>query len=145
MAFFEWEDSFAVGIADIDEQHRRLVGLISRLHEAIECSNRLATLASVMCELDTITAVIDELIDYIHYHFSTEEKYMLAHAYPGYDQHKKEHEQFEDQVRAYKRDFERQKTRLSVEIAEFLKSWWRAHILGTDRKSGAFLKEQGLS
>jgi hemerythrin len=55
MAFFEWEDGFAVGVTEIDQQHRRLIGLISRLHEAIERSNDLATLASVMSELDTIT------------------------------------------------------------------------------------------
>jgi hemerythrin len=46
--------------------------------------------------------VVDELIDYTQYHFSTEEKYMLEYAYPGYEQHKAEHEEFIDKIQRSK-------------------------------------------
>jgi len=144
MAFFDWEDAFGVGVLGIDQQHQRLIALINQLHDAIERSNELATLESVLSELAAVTSVVDELISYTQYHFSTEEGHMLQYAYPGYDEHKAEHEQFVGKVQDFRRRFDKQKTRLSLDIAEFLMNWWRGHILNSDKKCGAFLCEKGL-
>ena len=145
MAFFEWDDSFSVNVAEIDGHHRHLLGLISRLHEGIEHSNRLATLESVLREQETVAVVIKELIDYASYHFTTEERYMQQYAYPEHDRHCAEHRLFIDRVQEFKKSFDEKKTRLSVDLAEFAKSWWQSHILAVDKKCGAFLNEQGLS
>ena len=144
MPFFEWDDSFSVNVVEIDQHHQHLFGLINQLHEAIERSNRLATLESVLREQETVAAVIKQLIDYASYHFTTEEDYMCRWAYPEHSQHRDEHRKFIDNVQAFRQAFDTKKTRLSPDIAEFAKSWWRSHILVTDKKCGAFLKEQGL-
>ena len=144
MEFFEWDDGFSVNVVEIDRHHQHLFGLINELHEAIERSNRLATLESVLREQETVAAAIKKLIDYASYHFTTEEAYMRRWAYPEHSQHHDEHRQFIENVQAFKQAFDRKKTRLSLDIAEFAKSWWRSHILGTDKKCGAFLNEQGL-
>ncbi|MHC4339984.1 MAG: bacteriohemerythrin [Planctomycetota bacterium] len=144
MAFFDWEDRFSVNIAEIDGHHRKLIDLISQLHDAIESCSELATIPSVLSELDTVTSVLTELISYAEYHFGAEEKYMHEYAYPGYDQHRAEHHQFIDRVQAFKRSFEKEKSRLSIEIAEFMMQWWREHILGSDKKCGVFLNEHGV-
>jgi hemerythrin len=144
MAFFEWEDSFSVSIAEIDQQHRQLIKLVNQLHEAIERSNDLATMAAVMSELDTTSSAIDEMVDYARVHFATEENYMLRYVYPEYDSHKNEHQEFIDKVQTFRSKFEKTKTRLSLDITEFLKTWWRRHILAEDRRCGAFLNEAAL-
>ena len=144
MAFLEWDDSYSVDIAEIDRHHQHLFGLVSQLHEAIERSNRLATLESVLREQETVAAVIEELINYASYHFTTEEDYMRRWAYPEHGQHRDEHRQFRDHVQAFRQSFSKKKTRLSLDIAEFAKSWCQSHILVTDKKCGAFLKEQGV-
>ena len=144
MAFFEWDDSFSVNVDEIDRHHQHLFRLINRLHEAIEHSNRLATLKSVLREQETVVAVIKELIDYASYHFTAEEDYMDRWAYPEHSQHRDEHRQFIDEVQAFRQTFDEKKTRLSLDLAEFAKSWWRSHILVADKKCGAFLNEQGL-
>jgi hemerythrin-like metal-binding protein len=118
--------------------------LVNDLHAVIERTNELATLAAVLGEMDTVTAVIDELLRYASYHFDTEERYMLQHGYPDYEGHRADHRQFKEKVAAFKSSFDRAKTRLSTEIAEFLKTWWQTHILAADKKCGAFLNKQGL-
>lgn len=144
MPYFEWDDSFTTHVTRIDEQHRRLIGLINRLHDAIERSNELATMSAVMNELVTATSVVNELVNYALYHFSTEEEYMSDYAFPAYAAHKQEHEQFIRRVDAFRRELEAHKGRLSIDIVEFLVEWWRSHILSSDKKCGAFLNEQGV-
>ena len=123
MEFFEWDDGFSVYVVEIDRHHQHLF---------------------VLREQETVAAAIKKLIDYASYHFTTEEAYMRRWAYPEHSQHHDEHRQFIENVQAFKQAFDRKKTRLSLDIAEFAKSWWRSHILGTDKKCGAFLNEQGL-
>jgi len=145
MAFIEWDDSFSVNVAEIDGHHRHLFGMVNQLHEAIERSNRVATLESVLRELETVAAVIRELIDYASYHFATEEDYMRRWAYPEHSQHRDEHRRFIDNVQAFRQAFDREETRLSLDVAEFVKSWWQTHILAADKKCGAFLNKQGVN
>lgn len=143
MAFFEWEDRFSVGIDAIDDQHRRLISLINRLHDVIEHCNRQATLKSVLGELQTVSAIIGELIDYARYHFSTEEDYMRRYAFPESAAHQTEHRKFIEKIGDYQQRFEQKKTRISLEIAEFLATWWRSHILNSDKKCAAFCCSKG--
>lgn len=39
MALLEWEDSLAVGIDEIDEQHKSLFSMIQKLHGCIRDQN----------------------------------------------------------------------------------------------------------
>ncbi len=145
MAFFEWDHRFSVRVAEIDRQHQRLIDLINQLYEAMNQGNDSNTLTSAVNELDTMTSVLDELIDYSRYHFSTEEKYMLEYAYPEYDKHKGQHDHFADKVRTLRQDFDEGKALLSMEIMQFLRDWWKEHILGTDKRFGPFFNEKGLT
>jgi hemerythrin len=143
MAFFEWDPKLSVNIAEIDQQHKKLIGLINRLNEVMQPGNQ-DVLKSAMKELIIQASVIDEMVDYSRYHFSTEEGYMGKHRYPDYEKHKKEHEVFIDEVRTFKNDFDNGKVVLSVRIMEFLKKWLGNHILGTDKAYEPFLRERGL-
>ena len=35
MSLFDWKDDYSVEIAEIDEQHKSLIGLINRLYDAV--------------------------------------------------------------------------------------------------------------
>ena len=144
MVFFQRQPEFSVNIAEIDRQHKRLIDLVNQLHDAIEKSNQLATMDSVLREMNTITSVINEMLDYAIYHFSTEEKHMLDYHYPQYDQHKEEHLSFIENIKTFEHDFQKTKTRLSLDIAEFIMNWWQEHILNTDKQCGTFLHQNGL-
>ncbi|MHC4441544.1 MAG: bacteriohemerythrin [Planctomycetota bacterium] len=144
MAFFEWDESYTVNIAEIDRQHKQLIELINHVYDALQQSKNQDTMKSAIDELDAQATGIDEMIDYTCYHFSTEEDYMLEYQYPGYDRQKEEHEQFVEKVKSFKRDFDEGKAVLSMELVQFLRKWLAGHILGLDKKYGPFLNEKGL-
>ena len=63
MTLFLWKRSYEIGIAEIDMQHRRLVGFINELSDAMMMQQGHRT----------IPHVIEELVEYIQLHFTTEE------------------------------------------------------------------------
>jgi hemerythrin len=139
MAFCEWDHSYSVSVPEADRQHQRLFGLINQLHESMTKTQQEATVDSAIDELDTIESVLGDLVDYTEHHFSTEETYMLEHAYPAYAAHKVAHEHFVERVRAFQRDFEQGGALCSIEIIRFLKDWLENHIRTRDKELGAFL------
>ncbi|MCF8068881.1 MAG: bacteriohemerythrin [Desulfobacterales bacterium] len=135
MSFFDWEEKYSVGITEIDEQHKKLVGLLNQLHEAM--SDGKST--------EVIKPVLIGLIEYVKTHFSTEENYLIKYAYPDYESHKKAHDQFTNKVRDLRDKYIDDTTSsLAIEISDFLKDWLVKHIMGTDKLYVSFLKEKGV-
>lgn len=134
MAIFEWSERFSVKVREIDEQHRHLVGMINRLHEAM--------VANKGRELQQ--EIITELVAYTGFHFATEEKYMRSFGYAGYFAHKKEHEQFAAEAAELKARVDRGGLVLTLEVMTLLKDWLQNHILGTDMKYSQLFNSKGL-
>ena len=138
MSLIEWNDSLKLGIAVVDRQHERLVGIINRLHEAT-LDGRGA---------DVIGEILDELIIYTATHFSMEEKYFAQFEYADAEEHKREHDALIEKVSAFANDFERalgsSRSDLARELLQFLQIWWRYHMMETDSKFVALFKERGL-
>jgi hemerythrin len=145
MAFCEWDDSYSVNVPEADRQHQRLFALINQLHEGMINTRNEATVDYAVDELDTIESVLEELLDYTVHHFSTEERYMLEHAYPGYPAHRKAHRHFVERVWRFQRDFEQGQAICSIEIIEFLRDWLENHICTLDRRLGVFLGAEALT
>src|SRR5471030_1293118 len=139
MALFEWNDSLKLGIAVVDRQHERLVGIINRLHEATMEGRGT----------DIIGEIMDELIIYTATHFSMEEKYFDQFDYPDAEEHKREHEALIEKVAAFANDFEKAprsaRSALAKELLQFLQLWWRFHMMETDSKFVTLFKEKGLT
>jgi len=131
MSIFEWDDSFALNIPDIDEQHQRLISMISDLEAAV----REGTGGLI------ISYVLQELIRYIAIHFEDEERLMLTHGFPGLGGHRQEHDFFVSRVKHIKENF-RDGDMMSKETLDFLKEWISCHIKGTDQIYAAFIKAE---
>ena len=165
MAFIRWNDFYGINVAEIDQQHQRLFDLINELYEAHHgpdnChdpgpgspDHRAAanprgqpeTVGSVVDELETMLAVLDELIDYTTYHFSAEEEHMVAYGYPVHGPHKAAHNHFVEKIQAFRRDFDEGRAVQPMEILHFLAGWLKQHILGTDKALGKFLNKKGMT
>ncbi len=134
MEFFKWQDSFSVGVNDIDEQHKRLIDLINDLAKAMsEGKGR-----------DLIGNIIKELEDYTVYHFDFEEKFMEKNGYSDLESHKKIHQNFVDKIKEFEIKNNEGSLLLSIDIFNFLRDWLKEHILGTDMKYSKEFKEKGL-
>jgi len=132
MSFIQWKDSMAVEIDEIDTQHMQLVQLINDLYSALSLGKGKQQL----------NEIFDELFDYAKTHFFSEEKLMFVHGYNGYEEHKKEHERFVDEIKKYKGKFESGDSKTSIEVAQFLKDWLINHIMKTDQQYAPYLQER---
>jgi hemerythrin-like metal-binding protein len=123
-----WCDAFSVGVAEIDEQHKRLVGMINRLADCLQ--------ADTDCQFDEI---LSEMFDYSQVHFKSEEVYMARIGYPMLQEHEREHGAFIERI-----------SNLSIAAADgvrdmagtyrFLRGWLLGHILKSDMQYRHFVE-----
>ncbi len=135
MALFDWNEAYAVDIVEIDDQHKKLVLLVNQLHDAINIGKGKEVLGSIL----------NELIDYTHYHFQTEEKYFDMYNYPDTDIHKQQHKELVEQVIDLQKKFNSGEPVLTIDVLNLLRDWLNDHIVGSDVKFGPFLKGKGMS
>lgn len=124
-----WDDALSVHIEEIDEQHKKLIELLNRLHECKASKKGDAT----------IKAILKELIDYTVYHFAFEEKLFDEHGYPQTKEHKESHRKLEEQVHEFAKAFDAGSASLSADLFMFLRGWLNGHIRGSDRQYSPFL------
>ncbi len=134
MIVFPWLDKYNTNVEIIDNQHRKLVGLL----------NNLASAMSEGKGNKVMGQTLKELIDYSVYHFEEEEKYFDQVDYPHAEIHRKEHRLFIEKMNQIKADMEVNKMGLSVELMRFLKDWLIDHINDTDQKLGGLLIKAGI-
>ncbi|MCB2188711.1 MAG: bacteriohemerythrin [Deltaproteobacteria bacterium] len=135
MAFIQWRPDFETGIAQIDREHKKLVGLVNELYDAMKAGAGNQALGKVLTGLTAYTKT----------HFATEEKLMSQHAYPAFLAHKAEHDKLTAQVVELGEKFQAGNPVLTVQVANFLKEWLSKHILSTDQKYAPFLRSKGVS
>ncbi len=130
MAFMDWGPALSVGIPRFDDEHRRLVGMLNDLHDAVQAGHGAATLGPVLSGLVVYTLT----------HFEHEEQELERHGFPGLAAHKAEHDALTAQVAALECQFdENASPALAGDVAHFLRNWLAGHILGTDQDYTAFL------
>ena len=134
MALITWESNYNIDITEIDQQHKKLVELINKLHDAMRN----------MQAKEVAGSIIDELIAYTKYHFSTEENYFDKFNYSETANHKRVHQNFVNKVASFKEDFDNGRLLVTMEIMNYLKEWLLKHILGTDKKYVQFFKSHGI-
>jgi hemerythrin-like metal-binding protein len=132
--FVTWREDLAIGIGAVDEDHRKLFGLINNLQTAIyypagETFERQA---------------LNELVDYTKYHFTREEELMERNGYPELAAHKRQHQEMIAKVQSYLDAYESDREGTVQALTLFLKDWLIHHIAGTDRQYGPFLRDKGL-
>ena len=128
-----WSDSYSVGIKVIDDQHIKLVGLTNKLFSSCVAGGEKAKIDSVFMD------VVNEVVDYVGYHFSTEEKIMERIAYPDYKQHKQEHINFVKEVLAKVEEFKFGKINTAISFVFYLRDWILQHIAVNDKKLGTYI------
>ena len=128
----KWSQSLSVGIKLIDEQHEGLVKLTNELF--------LSCLKGGDVANARFLKTIRETVQYVQYHFATEEAIQKRLKYPGYASHKKEHEAFVKQVLLAVAEFNSGKKFLPNKFVKFLQDWVLTHIAVTDKKLGDYIE-----
>jgi hemerythrin len=134
MALLDWNESYSVGVAVFDGQHKKLFALVNDLNDGMKAGKGKEALGKVL----------DGLISYTATHFAAEEKMMNEHQYLQAFAHKSEHDKLVKQVLKLQEDYKAGKAMLSLEMMSFLKDWLYNHIMGTDKKYGVFFNGKGI-
>jgi len=135
MALVNWENNYSVNINKIDEQHKSWINLINYLHEAMKAGKAKEVLGDIL----------DEVMNYTVYHFTSEEKLFEQYNFPNKVEHKKIHDEFVQRFKKIKQEFENGKNILSIELMTELKNWLTNHILNTDKEYSSFLNNKGVN
>lgn len=131
MAIFKWDESIALGIPAIDEQHKALFGWIDTLNEAVKNGN----------SSEVVGEIIWKQITYVTEHFSEEERLMLSCNYPKLVAHRKEHDQFVERLRQLQvEDIDGHE--MGKNVLDFMVDWLVCHIKGTDQEYNRFIQQQ---
>jgi len=129
MAFVNWKEEFSVRVPEIDTQHRRLLDIINKLHEAMHMGGKP----------DALKAVSDELVSYTRYHFGYEEQMLARAGYRGLEEHKRKHRAMVAQVEGFAAEITSGKASVSIKLMAFLKDWLSRHIMETDQQYAGYL------
>jgi hemerythrin-like metal-binding protein len=134
MAFLDFSDKLSVNVPTIDNQHKKLIGIINDLHAGMAAGKGKVVLDDILTRL----------IEYVDVHFSTEEKLMAQYNYPDAKSHETQHINLTTQVGQLYAKVKEGKLSVTIETMEFLKEWLNNHILETDKKLGKFLSTKGV-
>ena len=118
MPLLVWRTEYALGIPDVDHEHRELFDLINELH-------------ANLFEPESPTTVSDflgELFSRISSHFALEERLMRDGGYADFPTHKSDHEHLLDEIRDLMDDYEDGGYVNLEQFAVALERWFSVHF-----------------
>ena len=121
-----WSSTFTVGVKLIDDQHKELLNLVNDMFNHVTGNEEE--------EREYFSRVIQQAVQYVKVHFSTEEKIMIHTKFPGYLEHKKAHDSFILTVVENIKKFETGKRLILSDFTKFLKEWVLTHIAIMDKQ-----------
>lgn len=126
MYMFQWKKEYETGIKTIDEQHQELFRIANKSYALLKND-------MILDKYDRVVEILNELLDYCEYHFSTEEKYLLDIGYKKFVSHKAQHEGFIKKLRDINFDeIDEDQDKYLMGILEFFIKWITGHILSRD-------------
>jgi hemerythrin len=137
MGSIQWDDTLAIGIPLLDDQHKTWIQHLGALAAAIEGK----------FEVPQVVKTLDFLIDYTNFHFSSEEAQMSAAGYPWLEEHQRKHQDLRETLRTLVLDFEEDgpTPRLVDTVNDLLRNWLMRHIREVDGVFAAYVREKGIA
>jgi hemerythrin len=141
MAMIKWKESYEVGIASIDREHKELFEQINALHSDLHDEQAVEPADGVRCGVIEFLA---DLYTSIETHFLLEERIMRELGYGSYLEHKDDHESLLNELRATMDDYEDGgEADYEKRLAVSLRSWFANHFQKVDEPLHRFIENTG--
>ena len=134
MPGIEWSNELSVKISTFDNEHKKLIDMLNRLHEAMSQGQGHKALADIL----------NELSGYTKTHFIHEEEAMKKYNYAGLNKHKEAHDEFISKLTDAQAQYNSDSLSLSIQMFNFLWSWIQNHIKKIDQSYSEFLIQHGM-
>jgi len=130
----QWRDSYAIGIKEIDDQHKKLFEAIDKLF--IACSQGKGK--------EEVGNTLAFLEDYTKVHFADEQELHIKYNYPEKTSHKGIHETFLKSFDQLKKQFEEEGASVLFisTVNRTVVDWLIHHIGNLDKAFATFVKQQ---
>ncbi len=126
----KWSLDFAVGNTGLDDAHRELVDLYNRIAWACENDNGV----------ENVRERIRAFLIYARWHFDEEETFMRRLHYPGYMDHKADHQRLLQDAADFVENFGNAlRLEDSPAITSYFKYWLTRHMADKDCNLRNFL------
>lgn len=129
---FLWEESYSVGVEELDNHHKHLLSLGNSIFEA----------STERKEKEIINGLLGELRKDAEKHFAREEELMNESGYPEYEEHTTKHKRLNAEVHLFMKQFEDDHID-SNQLASFLIDWILLHILHEDKRFQQHFNQHG--
>jgi len=129
-----WGKKYDVGIESINLQHKKIIDITNQLYQACYAENKVTE--------TVFKESMSRMVEYVRYHFATEQELLKRINYPGYLDHKKEHERLITQILAAVKDFNNGKKFIPNQFVRTLRDWIFNHIAITDKNYALFVTKQ---
>ena len=130
-----WGPEYAVGIREIDSQHQTLFEIYNDLYQALDGD----------AAQEVTTTTLDRLLNYTDFHFKTEERLMVEHAYPMSSAHTAEHYVLIERAKLLQHRMHSGDPIVAKDTLDFLRRWLINHIQKVDRDLAEHLLSRGLT
>jgi hemerythrin-like metal-binding protein/PAS domain S-box-containing protein len=124
-----WNESYSVGVPEMDAQHKKLVAMINQLAEYQSATQHVSA--------ESLHQVLSGMFDYTQVHFAAEEEYLRSIAYPQCAGHEKEHAAFLEKATQYCFAADNSVPDYAA-VHHYLKDWLLTHILKSDMQYRIF-------
>ena len=125
----EESKGLSYGVASMDLEHSRQLGLLSDLKAAVRSG----------ADDSLVYALLNELVKHTNHHFLSEELAMKLHAYEAYESHFLEHERLLTEVQNLKHSLATGTAMNTHSLIEALRGWLVVHIQTADKTLEEYL------
>lgn len=128
MAELNWNDKYAVGDHEIDEEHQELFDTVRKIEAA-------------MARKAETGALLDKLVAATGSHFAHEEEMMRVRKYPGLALHVANHERLLNKIEVFAARHGRGGVAMDQHALNFLRDWLMNHMDNDDALLGTWMSE----
>jgi hemerythrin len=125
-----WSESFSVKHKGIDEQHKKLIGIIEEVVSQIS-ENHFSFV--------NLLELVNNLDNYTEEHLSFEEAFMKKYSYPETQEHIRQHDELRNKMEELNLFSIEKADKFYNDMLVYLVEWLSKHIMHTDKKLGLFL------
>lgn len=129
MPHFVWEDCYAMGDKEIDEQHKDFFALVDKL--------------LISDSKEILAANLHLLYRHVEEHFRTEEELMKQVEFYGYKGHEKEHHAMLEKLAAIAHKIN-DNGWAAADVNEFVGRWTK-HIVNSDMRFNTYLQKESVA
>ena len=134
MKQIEWTDDFSVGVASLDEQHKKIINFINKLIDQPE----------IDVHSETVHDILAEMLMYSKEHLYDEEMLLRKNGYPHFDSHVHYHMSYLEKFVDLSMSATESNETVPADLLAFLRDWWINHILNEDMKYKSFFAQKGI-